>query len=78
VLVHAVTAFGIGGLVGGLLATWWQRRRLEPLPEGSGSSSSDPIDVSEPALDLPAGSLDDDPDATQATLTPVGEDDEES
>jgi hypothetical protein len=31
VLVHAVTAFGIGGLAGGLLATWWQRRTLEPL-----------------------------------------------
>jgi hypothetical protein len=31
VLVHGVTAFGIGGLVGGLVATWWQRRRLEPL-----------------------------------------------
>jgi len=27
VLVHAVTAFGIGGLVGGLAMTWWQRRR---------------------------------------------------
>jgi hypothetical protein len=27
VLVHAVTAFGLGGLVGGLLMTWWQRRR---------------------------------------------------
>lgn len=26
VLVHAVTAFGIGGLVGGLVMTWWQRR----------------------------------------------------
>jgi hypothetical protein len=31
VTVHGVTAFGIGGLVGGLVATWWQRRRLEPL-----------------------------------------------
>src|SRR3954447_20722058 len=31
VLVHGVTAFGVGGLVGGLVATWWQRRRLEPL-----------------------------------------------
>jgi hypothetical protein len=26
VLVHAVTAFGIGGLLGGLVMTWWQRR----------------------------------------------------
>lgn len=28
VLVHAITALGIGGLVGGLLMTWWQRRTL--------------------------------------------------
>ena len=27
VLVHAITAFGIGGLVGGLAMTWWHRRR---------------------------------------------------
>lgn len=27
VLLHAVTAFGIGGLLGGLAMTWWQRRR---------------------------------------------------
>lgn len=26
VFVHALTAFGFGGLVGGLLMTWWQRR----------------------------------------------------
>jgi hypothetical protein len=26
VLVHAVTAFGIGGLLGGVVMTWWQRR----------------------------------------------------
>jgi len=26
VLVHAITSFGIGGLVGGLVMTWWQRR----------------------------------------------------
>ncbi len=26
VLVHAITAFGVGGLVGGLVMTWWQRR----------------------------------------------------
>ncbi|MDO9455112.1 DUF6350 family protein [Nocardioides sp.] len=28
VLLHAVTAFGIGGLVGGLVVTWWQRRTM--------------------------------------------------
>ena len=28
-LVHAVTAFGIGGLVGGLVVTWWQRRAAD-------------------------------------------------
>jgi hypothetical protein len=71
VLVHGVTAFGIGGLVGGLVATWWQRRRLEPLA----SPSSDPADRSEPAVDLQIGSLDEDPDATQATLTPVPDED---
>lgn len=32
VLLHGVTAFGIGGLLGGLLATWWQRRRMELVP----------------------------------------------
>ena len=26
-LVHAITAFGMGGLLGGLAMTWWQRRR---------------------------------------------------
>ncbi len=26
VLVHALTAFGIGGLIGGVAMTWWQRR----------------------------------------------------
>jgi hypothetical protein len=30
VLVHAITAFGIGGLLGGLAITWWQRRGSEP------------------------------------------------
>jgi hypothetical protein len=25
-MVHAITAFGLGGLVGGLVATWWHRR----------------------------------------------------
>ena len=32
VMVHAVTAFGLGGAVGGLVMTWWQRRaaRAEP------------------------------------------------
>lgn len=30
VLVHAITSLGIGGLVGGLAMTWWQRRTLRP------------------------------------------------
>lgn len=29
VLVHAITAFGIGGLLGGLAMTWWQRRTAQ-------------------------------------------------
>jgi len=33
VLLHAVTAFGIGGLIGGLAITWWQRRGAEPAAE---------------------------------------------
>ncbi len=32
VLVHAITALGIGGLVGGLVMTWWQRRTLHTSP----------------------------------------------
>jgi hypothetical protein len=28
VVVHAITSLGIGGLVGGLVMTWWQRRTL--------------------------------------------------
>jgi hypothetical protein len=31
VLVHAITAFGIGGLLGGLAMTWWQRRTARRL-----------------------------------------------
>jgi hypothetical protein len=30
-LVHAITAFGIGGLLGGLAMTWWQRRAARRL-----------------------------------------------
>ncbi|GAA1763017.1 DUF6350 family protein [Nocardioides hankookensis] len=32
VLVHAVTAFGLGGVVGGLAMTWWQRRAARHAP----------------------------------------------
>ena len=31
VMVHAVTALGLGGLVGGLAMTWWQRRAARHL-----------------------------------------------
>lgn len=33
VLLHAITAFGIGGLLGGLAITWWQRRGAEPVED---------------------------------------------
>jgi hypothetical protein len=75
VLVHGITAFGIGGLLGGLVATWWQRRSLEPLPEPADLPSSDPQWLSDGAPDSHSGSLDEDPDATQATLAPVRDDD---
>jgi uncharacterized protein DUF6350 len=42
VLVHGITAFGIGGLLGGLVATWWQRRRLEPLPVADADVDAEP------------------------------------
>jgi hypothetical protein len=35
VLVHAITAFGVGGLVGGLAITWWQRRAARRSAETS-------------------------------------------
>ncbi len=35
VMVHAITAFGIGGLVGGLAITWWQRRAARRSAETS-------------------------------------------
>jgi uncharacterized protein DUF6350 len=57
VLVHAITAFGIGGLVGGLLMTWWQRRSLEPLPEPEPSSSDPQWSEPDPA-ERHTGSLD--------------------
>jgi hypothetical protein len=66
VLVHGVTALGIGGLVGGLVATWWQRRRMP---------SSDADVLSPGPLDGTSTSLDEDPDPTQATLTPVADED---
>lgn len=37
VLVHAIAAFGIGGLLGALAMTWWQRRSLAPGDLDSGA-----------------------------------------
>ena len=34
VLLHAITAFGVGGLVGGLAMTWWHRRTT-PRPDNA-------------------------------------------
>jgi hypothetical protein len=39
-LLQAVTAFGIGGLLGGLAITWWQRRAASEVDE-----SADDTDV---------------------------------
>src|SRR5205085_1184364 len=66
------TAALIGGLLGGLVATWWQRRRLEPLE----SPSSDPQWLSKDPDDDHTGSLDDDPDATEAALARVPDEDD--
>ena len=78
VLVHAVTAFGVGGLLGGLVATFWQRRRLEPLPEAPDSPSSDAGALSLDAPDNADTSLDEsdaDPEATHVALPLVGDED---
>ncbi|WP_104106012.1 DUF6350 family protein [Nocardioides sp. 616] len=38
-LVHSVTALGLGGLLGGLVITWWQRRTSVPADEGASPES---------------------------------------
>jgi hypothetical protein len=40
VLLQGVTAFGIGGLLGGLAMTWWQRRTARETEESDGSAAS--------------------------------------
>jgi Flp pilus assembly protein CpaB len=35
VLVHAIAAFGLGGLLGGLAMTWWQRRAAAAPADGA-------------------------------------------
>ena len=42
VLVHAITAFGIGGLLGGLAMTWWQRRGMEPVVDAGPEPEPEP------------------------------------
>ena len=42
VLVHAVTAFGLGGLLGGALITWWQRRAAAAEADDSITGAVDP------------------------------------
>ncbi len=37
VVVHALAAFGFGGLIGGLAITLWQRRRPDPASEPTGA-----------------------------------------
>ncbi|WP_101525134.1 DUF6350 family protein [Nocardioides houyundeii] len=38
-LVHSVTALGLGGLLGGLVITWWQRRTSVPADEDAAPES---------------------------------------
>jgi len=40
VLVHAITALGLGGLLGGLLMTWWQRRTARTTAPTAGGTDS--------------------------------------
>jgi hypothetical protein len=40
VMLHAITMFGLGGLVGGAAMTWWQRRSLREAAEPAGPASS--------------------------------------
>jgi hypothetical protein len=42
VLLQSVTAFGIGGLLGGLAMTWWQRRTA-PLETADTDESDEPV-----------------------------------
>ena len=39
-LVHAVTALGLGGLLGGLLITWWQRHTSVPVDDDAPETAS--------------------------------------
>ena len=75
VLVHAITAFGIGGLLGGLAMTWWQRRGLEPAEEPE-SPSSDPQRLPSEPEESHTGSLDD-PERDPDPLAPVPDPDED-
>jgi len=43
VLTHALTSFGLGGLLGGAVATWWLRRTAVPAEE---SEAADAVDAS--------------------------------
>ena len=70
VLLHAIVAFGIGGLLGGLLATWWQRRRMEPVEE----TPAEPVAEAPTPGEPPA---EDDVEATQPRMAPVKDEPEE-
>ena len=43
VLVAATVALGVGGLVGGVLATWWLRRGLHPASDAEDGSTEDTV-----------------------------------
>ncbi len=45
VLGHALPAFALGGLVGALVATWWQRRHQHPAVPAGGTSPDAPTET---------------------------------
>jgi hypothetical protein len=55
VLVHAITSFGVGGILGGLAMTWWQRRGVvwtdEPEDVAEEVPGSEPADDEQPVPD---------------------------
>ncbi len=57
VLVHAIVAFGVGGLLGGLATTWWARRQLVDPGDPAPAEESPTAEESPGAEQEPGGRL---------------------